>query len=82
MHQYGGERDCTKFQIYFAPSPSLEDNILIICHHCNDPIVREVDKRYVIVAPAYQRPIYLHDDDCYEGFTYGIVTFYKEFIKT
>ena len=81
MHQYGGDRDYTKYQIYFASSPSLEDNILIICHYCNAPIVREKDERYVIVAPACQRPIYLHDDDCYEGMVYGMVVFYKEFIK-
>jgi len=81
VHQYGGERDCTKYQIYFASSPSIEDNILVICHHCNDSIFREKDERYIIVAPAYQRPIYFHEDDCYEGFVYGMAIFYKEVIK-
>lgn len=81
MHEYGGKRDCTKYQIFFAPSPTLDENIFIICYHCNEPIVAEQDRRYVVVAGACQRPLYFHDDDCYEGFLHGMIIFYEEILN-
>lgn len=80
MHEYGGDRDYTKFQIGFQKSPSVHDPVCIYCYHCSDPIVKENDPRYVMVAGAHQRPIYLHDKDCYEEFLHGLVVFYKEIL--
>ena len=81
MHSFGGERDCTKYQIFFATPPSVEDTVSISCYHCSEPVVKENDGRYVIVAAAYQRPLYFHDNDCYEGFLHGMVVFYKEILN-
>jgi hypothetical protein len=80
LHSFGGERDCTKYQIYFASPPSCEEGLFLTCYHCNEPIVMELDKRYVIVAAAFQRPLYFHDNSCYEEFLHGMVLFYKEIL--
>lgn len=80
MQDYGGKRDCTKYQIFFASSPSVNERIYIICYHCNEPIVKEHDERYVVVAGAGQRPLYFHDDDCYEGFLNGMTLFFNHIL--
>jgi len=80
VYQLGGERDCTKYQIYYATPPSIGDEIMLLCYHCNDFIVREDDEQYVIVAAAYQRPIYFHVATCYGDFLNGMIIFYNEVI--
>ena len=80
MYNYGGERDYNKFQIYFATPPSVESDLTVICYHCNTSIFREEDEKYIIVAAALQRPLYLHILSCYEGLLQGMVLFFNEVI--
>lgn len=80
MAPLGDRRDCTKFQILIATSPTADEDIFIFCYHCNCPIIREDGTHYVMVAGAYQRPIYFHDDDCYEQFTSVMNLFYQEIL--
>lgn len=81
MYYYGGTRDCNKFQIYFADSPSIESDISVICYHCNTAIFSEEVKEYVIVAAALQRPLYFHSESCYLDFVQGMILFYNEVIN-
>jgi hypothetical protein len=80
LETFGGGRDCTKFQIYFSTPPSVEEGIFISCYHCSNPITREVDNKYVVVAGAFQRPIYFHEEDCYDQFLDGMIIFYHKVV--
>ena len=78
MYNYGGVRDCNKYQIYFADSPSIDSDVSVICYHCNTYIFSEEVDKYIIVAAALQRPLYFHPENCYFQFLQGMILFYNE----